>query len=472
MRFTFISFVLGSILLAAQSALSQEDTRPDVLLILVDDLGWHDVGFTGGTTHKTPNIDALAAQGTVYQYAYADAPNCAPTRASLLTGLATPRHGILTVGTSKRGKAEHRRLEPVPNQTKLDPSVPTLGGLLKDAGWRTVHLGKFHVGSDPLAFGFTDQVGGTSAGHPKSYFSPYKNSALIDGPEGEYLTDRLTNEAIAFLESDDERPLFLYMSFYSVHTPLQARPDLLEAAKKNNPTARGTAHRYSAMVAAVDEAVGRLIEAFEQRSRPGMIIFTSDNGGSGPVADNGGLRGSKGMLYEGGIRVPLAIRWPNEQINTAAEHPVLLRDLAPTILDVADVEMGDVQMDGDSLVFNDGSPSSALRSLHWHFPVYLEGYPRAAGNWRTTPAAAIRQGQYKLLEFFEDGQLELYDLESDPKEQINIASSNEDVVARLQQEMHRWRTEVNAKLPTLPPPTTIEDESQGDSSTDSLKGTS
>ena len=195
---TLLHILLPALLLMS-SAFGQDaqaDERPDVLVILADDLGWHDVGFTGGTLGLTPNIDRLAAESTIFPNAYSDGPNCAPTRASLLTGLATPRHGIITVMSSRRGKAENRRLEPVPNVRTLDRSLPTLPGLLQTAGWRTAHLGKFHVGADPTAHGFTDSIGGNTRGHPKSYHAPYRNEALEDGPEGEYLTDRLTDEAI------------------------------------------------------------------------------------------------------------------------------------------------------------------------------------------------------------------------------------------------------------------------------------
>ena len=437
---------LACILPFSQAAAVSED-RPDVLLIIVDDLGWHDVGFTGGGSHETPRIDAFAQGATVFEHAYADAPNCAPTRASILTGLAPPRHGIITVGTSKRGKAENRRLEPVPNRTRMDTSVPTLATLLQAEGWRTIHVGKFHVGMDPTEYGFTDNVAGTSAGHPKSYFSPYRNKALPDGPDGEYLTDRLVTETIAFLESGDERPLFIQLSFYSVHTPYQARKDLLALMRERMPDARGTSQKYAAMVRSVDDGIGRVLDALEARDRPAMVIFVSDNGGSWPQADNGSLRGSKGMLYEGGIRVPLAIDWPGDDAPAREAMPVLTRDLTPTILDVAGIAREGIDMDGRSLSPIANKVKVESRPLHWHFPAYLEAYGGMKATWRTTPVAAVRDGRFKMLEFFEDGRIELYDLEQDPSETTNVAEHEPETVDRLKAEMVRWRLECKAALP-------------------------
>ena len=424
---------------------------PDILYLVVDDLGWHDVGFTGGTSHPTPVIDGLAADCMVFENAYADAPNCAPTRASLLSGQATARHGVLTVGSSARGKAADRAIEPVPNQRFLDPAQDTLADDLRAAGYRTVHVGKFHLGRDPIDYGFTDQRGGTGAGHPKSYRSPYRNPALPDGPEGEYLTDRLVEESVRFVESDDPRPLFLQLSFFSVHTPIQPRPDLLAASRARLAGSRPRDQKYDAMVLAVDAAVGRVLREFTaHRSRPLMVVFTSDNGGYGPLADNGPLRGSKGMLYEGGIRVPLAVRWPTPFEPGRCDVPVLLRDLVPTIHAAAGVSPPERSLDGRNLepaIL--GRPMEAT-ALHWHFPVYLERDASVEGPWRTTPVAACRLGSHKLIEFFDTGAVELYDLDRDPAETVDLSLSHPDLVRLLQQEMERGRGQVGARLPSRP----------------------
>ena len=421
---------------ASQSEMSPsaEDQKPDVLMVVVDDLGWADVGFSGGRSHLTPRIDAFAGDAVFYAAAYADAPNCAPSRCSMLTGLATPQHGVLTVGSSRRGKPELRKVEPVPSVRFLSPDVKTLPDRLRENDYRTVHIGKFHVGPDPLDYGFTDQVAGSGAGHPKSYLSPYRNSALSDGPEGEYLTDRLVDEAIEFIETDDGRPLFMHLSFYSVHTPIQPRQDLFERSRRRLPEARRIEQRYDAMVSSVDEAFGRVIDVFETRDRPKMIIFTSDHGGFGPLADNGHLRGSKGMLYEGGIRVPLVIRWPEGERSGTDETPVILRDLVPTILGVTGTDHDRREFDAHAISSDETKVPSDDRSLHWHFPVYLERDSSVEGPWRTTPVAAVRQGDLKLIEFFEDGRLELYDLREDPSESNNIAASHPEHVTRLRSE--------------------------------------
>ena len=456
-------FLLILIPLKASPAVDQEaanpsvvERSPDVLLLIVDDLGWHDVGFTGGRSHLTPRIDALAEQSTVFENAYADAPNCAPTRASILSGQATARHGVLTVGSSRRGKVSDRRIEPVVNRRFLDSEQFTLADDLGRSGYRTVHIGKFHVGQDPLDYGFTDQVAGTSLGHPKSYVSPYRNPRLADGPAGEYLTDRLVTEAARFIESEDQRPLFMHMAFYTVHTPIQPRADLLEASRTRMPNHQLKAQKYDAMVSAVDDAIGRVIDSFASRSRPLMVIFASDNGGYGPLADNGPLRGSKGTLYEGGIRIPLAIKWPGDLAPGRSSVPVILRDLVPTILEIANSHSTTRVLDGRSLVpVRDGHKLSDV-PLHWHFPVYLERDSSVVGPWRTTPVAACRMGRFKLIEFFETGALELYDLDSDPSEAINTITEHPLVVQQIHQEMQNWRSKVKAVLPT---PLVIESES-------------
>ena len=298
-----------------------------------------------------------------------------------------------------------------------------------------------------MLYGITHQVAGTGLGHPKSYSSPYRNPAIEDGPQGEYLTDRLADEAIRFMDSGKDKPLFMHLSFYSVHTPIQPRPDLLSESRKRLPDVRGLDQRYDAMVSAVDEAFGRVLDVFESRDRPCMIIFTSDHGGYGPLADNGPFRGSKGMLYEGGIRVPLLIRWPGERKGGRDHTPVMLRDLVPTILEVSTTPHVVKDFDAEA-ISPDGRALPHDRSLHWHFPVYLERDSSVEGPWRTTPVAAVRKGSYKLIEFFEDGRLELYDLRNDPSESEDLLMKHPDVVTELRSEMSRWRRDVGARVPS------------------------
>ena len=439
------------------------DPRPDVLVLLADDLGWHDVGFTGGKLGLTPEIDALAAGSTVFTEAYSDGPNCAPSRASLLTGLSTPRHRIITVLSSRRGKAENRRLEPVPNVRALDDAIVTLPERLRDAGWRTAHLGKFHVGADPREHGFTDSIAGDLRGHPRSYHAPYRNDALEDGPDGEYLTDRLADEAIAIIgDTADDRPLFMHLAFFTVHTPIQARSDLLETMQARHPERSGVAHRYGAMLMALDEAVGRVLAALEARGRPTLVVFASDNGGLARIADNGPVRGSKGMLYEGGIRIPLAVRWPGERGPETSPLPVLLRDLAPTILELGGIDPADLDLDGRSFASIASGDEPEAAPLHWHFPAYLEG-GGAAGPWRTTPVGAVRDGPWKLIQFFEDDRVELYNLDEDPAERNDRSVTDPGTAERLRGGLEAWRERVGARMPTMLP------SAEADEETDSPK---
>ena len=242
--------------------------KPNIVFILIDDLGWKDVGFMGSTYYETPNVDRLASHGCVFTSAYANAPNCAPTRACLLSGQYTPRHGIYTVGSSERGKTSLRKLIPTPNKTILDSDIVTIAESLKRAGYTSASIGKWHLGSDPdtgpLSQGFDINIGGNTAGHPQRYFSPYNNPNIDDGPEGEYLTDRLTDEALRFIEHNRDRPFFLYLPHYAVHMPIQAKRELVEKYRaktgnngRNNP-------EYAAMIESMDIGVGRIMDKLHE----------------------------------------------------------------------------------------------------------------------------------------------------------------------------------------------------------------
>lgn len=435
--------------------------QTNVVLIVADDLGWSDIGCFGSEIHRTPNLDALAERGVRFTNAYANAPNCAPSRASLMTGLYTPRHGIYTVGSSARGRAADRALIPTPNRTDLDGSFVTLAEALRDAGYSTATIGKWHLNADPTEHGFEINIGGSHAGHPKSYFSPYKNPALVDGPEGEYLTDRLADEAVGFLRAHAEQPFFLYLPFFTVHTPIQGRPEMVaeqRARAEHDPRIKPA---YAAMVERMDHAVGRVIGALDELALADntVVLFVSDNGGHGVYTDNTPLRGSKGMLYEGGIRVPLLIAGRRVARAGASEPaPVIGTDLFPTILELVGVSPPEQQaLDGRSLAPLLESASVPgdpwhTRAIHWHFPAYLEAYRSGKNPWRTTPAAAVRVGRYKLIEFFEDGRCELYNLNDDPSETRDLSTTDPARVKEMQGLMRAWRSEISAPVPTLREP--------------------
>ena len=293
-----------------------DSPRPNVLLINVDDLGWTDLGFMGSTFYETPRLDQFAAGACVFPNAYAAAPNCAPSRACMLTGRYPGVHGVYTVGNPDRGEAATRRLIPVPNQEYISEDLPTLATCLGELGYHCGMIGKWHLSDDPLRHGFHENVAGCHRGSPKRYFAPYENPAIEDGPDGEYLPERLAKEAVDFLRRHQDEPFFLYYSTYLVHTPITGKDDLIRKYTEklergggdedhNNPV-------YAAMIEALDEAVGTVLDALRDQGleENTLVIFVSDNGGIRAISRQTPLRAGKGSLYEGGVRVPLAIRWP------------------------------------------------------------------------------------------------------------------------------------------------------------------
>jgi arylsulfatase A-like enzyme len=433
---------------------------PNIVFIFIDDMGWRDVGFMGSRYYETPNIDKLAGQGMVFTNAYSTAPNCAPARASLLSGQYGPRHGVYTVNSSSRGLSRFRKLLPTENTTVLDPKMVTIAEAIEPAGYVSASVGKWHLGDDPesgpRAQGFDVNVAGYRAGSPpKGYFVPYKNPELADGPPGEYLTDRLTDEALNFIETNKDRPFFLYLPHYAVHTPLQAKAELIEKYKKkpgsggqNNPT-------YAAMIESTDQGVGRIMDKLDESDLTAntIVFFFSDNGGVKGITSNEPLRGGKGMLYEGGIREPMAVRWPRVvKPGTTCETPVIGVDLFPTILEMTGAPRpAGKLLDGQSIVpLLKGAKGLSREAIFWHFPAYLQGKAQGARDtrFRTRPGAAMRAGDWKLIEYFEDGALELYNLEDDIGERKNLAETLPEKTGELHELMLTWRKEVNAPVPT------------------------
>ncbi|WP_395276098.1 sulfatase [Halalkalibaculum sp. DA384] len=460
--------MLAGLLLAGCSSNSRngdQDTggKPNILLINIDDLGWKDLGYMGSTYYETPNIDQLATRGMVFSEAYASAANCAPSRAALFSGMSAPRTGVYTVANSDRGDAIHRKLIPIENTIHLADSVVTVSEVLQQHGYRTAHVGKWHLGEDPKTQGFDINIAGLEAGNPSAgdlggYFAPYNNPYLEEGPEGEYLNDRITTEALSFLKSTEGQPFFMNYAPYIVHTPIQPKQELEEKYKQKQGSQIHNNPGYGAMVETMDHNVGRILNYLKESGQfdNTLIIFTSDNGGLYRVSMQYPLRAGKGAYYEGGIRVPMIATWPGViSAGSTSDEPVTNLDFYPTFLDVAGTPRPEGKiLDGTSLVplFEGGSIEE--RYLVWHFPIYLQAYEPGANPdlpnpyFRTTPGSVIRKGPWKLHEYFEDGHIELYNLDTDIGEQKNLKDLYPGKVDELYRELENWRQQTNAPVPT------------------------
>jgi arylsulfatase A len=433
-----------------------ESRPPNVILILVDDLGWTDLSCQGSTFYETPNIDRLAKEGMRFTQSYSACTVCSPTRAAVLTGKHPARLHITDwIAGHQRPYA---KLKP-PDWTQYLPhEETTVAELLKNAGYATFHVGKWHLGNEefwPTTHGFDENIGGNHRGQPPSYFFPYERDAiklpgLATGANNEYLTDRLTDEALRIIDRNKERPFFLYLPHYTVHTPLQAKSDKIVKyrgkAKENHPQQNAT---YAAMIESLDESVGRILQKLDERKLTDstLVIFTSDNGGLtlNNVTSNAPLRAGKGSAYEGGVRVPFIIRYPPlVKAGSTCDVPAMSIDLAPTIAELSGVK-ADLRMDGVSLLplLNDSTADLSRPTLCWHYPHYHPG--------GATPYGAIRDGTWRLIEFFEDGKVELYNLADDVSEANDLARKNPQKREELLTKLQAWRKEVGAQMP-LPNP--------------------
>jgi len=458
MRLRFFIGCLSLIYLlfpAKACSLIAQEQQPNIVFILADDLGWADVGFNGSLFYETPHLDRLASQGVFFSNAYSNAPICAPSRAAILSGQYAPRTGFYTNHSPERGKASWRAVHPPPNHHGLDLEKITLAEVLRAHGYRTFLGGKWHLGDSaelyPEEQGFEVNKGGFKSGRPPTYFSPYQNPRLKDGPPGEYLTDRLASEAITFMEVSGEDPFFVYLSFYSPHTPLMAKDSLV---RKYYPKAHHNGQFdpvYAAMIESLDQNVGRVLSHLEERGKAGntIVVFFSDNGVTPFVAPDGPLRGYKGTLYEGGIRVPLILSLPGGMQGKVMDTPVMGIDLYPTLLDLAGIDPPeDYKLDGQSLrPLLTGEGGFRDRSLFWHFPAYLQGEYGMKELWRTRPVSVVRKGNCKLIENLEDGSLELYDLEKDPGETINLAEAENEMATDLFSLLQDWRKQMGVSYP-------------------------
>ena len=462
-----LAFVLSAGAPVAAGGERRPADRPNVVFIMADDLGWTDLGCQGSKYYETPNIDRLAASGVRFTQGYSCGPNCQPTRAALMSGQYGPRTGIYTVGNIDRFDSSRRPLRPVDNVVKLAPSKVTVAEALRRAGYKTGMFGKWHLGQDdahhPSMQGFDEAI--ESMGRHFEFATNPKQ----DYPKGTYLADFLTDKAIDFIRRNKAGPFFLYLTHFGVHSPHEAKPELIAKSRAKTPVGGHNDPVYAAMIASVDESVGRVVALLDELklSEDTLVVFTSDNGGvggyeregiaraAGDVTDNAPLRGGKGMLYEGGIRVPFLFRWPGRIAPGAVlDDPINSVDLYPTLLELAGSQpLPDYPLDGVSylsLLIGQGPGKRDRGPLFWHFPGYLGA---GRDQWRTTPAGAIRDGDWKLLEFFEDGRLELYNLRDDAGETKNLAARMPDRVEAMHARLAAWRQAIRAPMPMRRPAT-------------------
>jgi arylsulfatase A-like enzyme len=450
----------------------------NIILILIDDMGWKDLCCYGSEFYETPNIDKLAREGMLFTDAYAACPVCSPTRASIMSGKYPARVGV----TNFIGKSHPTKglLIDAPYVRELPSSEFSVAKALKAGGYNTWHIGKWHLGEEPFypeKHGFDVNVAGCEWGMPScGYFSPWHIPNMEDEPEGTYLTDHLTDKAVELIENNDGSPFFLNLWYYQVHVPIQGKPELIEKYEKKARDmgldkvktfekgdffpAEHKRHKrierrlvqsdpaYAAMIESLDTNIGRVLDTIEKTGQKDntVIMFTSDNGGlataEGSPTCNAPLSEGKGWMYEGGTREPMLVRWPGVvEPGSMCDEPVTSPDLYPTFLDIAGLEPRDEQhVDGKSFMpLLKGDKDFERGPIFWHYPHY--------GNQGGTPGSSIRWADYKLIEFFEDGRLELYNLKEDIGEKNNLAEQEPQICERLHKRLVEWRNEVEALYP-------------------------
>ena len=474
-----IVFFFGLLFIVCFSSCNSEKDKlnlkkPNVLFILVDDLGYHDLGITGSTFYETPNIDKLGEQSVWFKNGYASSRVCSPSRASILTGKFTARHGITDwigdkVGKDWRTRNRHDKLLPADYVRALPKQDITIAEAFKNKGYATFFAGKWHLGdkgSYPEDHGFDINKGGFHRGGPSGgFFAPFRNPKLKDKKEGENLTLRLANETASFIKQNKEKPFFAYLSFYAVHAPIQTtetkwkkyrdKADSLGVAKSGYKMERVLPIRqvqdnpiYGGLVETMDDAVGIVLKALKDNGldKNTIVIFTSDNGGvaSGDnySTSNLPLRGGKGYQWEGGIREPFFIKVPwLKTKELASDFPVIHTDFYPTLLDLAGVPLQPEQhIDGISLKpILEGKHINLERPLYWHYPHY--------GNQGGEPSSIIQQNGWKLIHYWEDNREELFKLPSTEKDELNVITKHPKIAQKLSNQLRSWLHEVGAKYP-------------------------
>jgi arylsulfatase A-like enzyme len=433
-------------------------TRPNIVFILADDLGWRDVGYQGSDFYETPVLDRLAKESLVFSNAYAAAGNCAPSRACLLSGTYGPRHGVFAVGSTDRGPKALMRLVPYPNKQGLLKENITLADALKSAGYATGHFGKWHLmhpteGALPSQQGFDET------------YDSFGNGVLKEGGEGNQPGPpsdpkgvfALTNKACAFIEKNKAKPFFVYLAHHGIHSPLQAQPEVLERFKGKTAGKEHKNAKYAACVSALDSSIDVLLKKLKELNleKNTIVVFTSDNGATQQSSQEP-LRGSKGGYYEGGIREPLIVRWPGvTKPGSVCATPVINVDFYPTFLEAAGAKPPK-PLDGESLVpLLKGGSTLKRPALFWHFPGYLND-PVIRGrdtDFRTRPISVIRKGDWKLHLYHEEwvldggkNALELYNLKDDIGERVNLADTNPSKRDELLKDLLAWVKSTNAPL--------------------------
>ena len=455
--------VLSLFILNSCTDSSNDDIQPNIIFILVDDLGWNDLGYTGSKFYESPNIDNLSNYSFQFTNAYSASSVCSPTRASIMTGKHPSRVNITDwiPGNDPKNK-------PLLGPQDLD-ALPheeiTIAEELKSSGYNTFYVGKWHLGSEgsyPEDHGFEINIGGFEKGSPMGgYYSPYKNPKLSDGPEGEYLTDRLTDEALGLINNrDSSTPFALFLSYYNVHTPIQANLEYVDYFKEKLSVmddnlvrirdegealtrVNQTDANYASMVYAVDENIGKLLKELRDNElfENSLIILTSDNGGLSTLRRIAPtsvypLRAGKGWLYEGGIKIPQLIKLPGNFEKEIVDDITVSYDLFPTILDVAGIR-NENKIDGISLLPRLLEKYQIDRdNIYWHFPHYH------GSLWK--PGSAIRSGNWKLIFDYESNRAELYNLVEDPGELNDLSSLKIEIKDKLLEQLEKMKKETNA----------------------------
>lgn len=454
--------------------------KPNIIFILIDDMGWKDISCMGSEFYETPNIDRIGNEGMLFTDAYAASPVCSPTRASVMSGKYPARLGV----TQYIGGKDQGYLANVPYIDHLSLKEKTIATALKEAGYVTWHIGKWHLGSEqyrPERQGFDVNIGGSHLGHPPNgYFSPWGIPKLPDGNKGDYLTDRLGDEVVNLIEENDGTPFFLNMCFYSVHTPIQAKAEKIAKYetkskvigldrlktfeegdifpcehKKDQRIKRRLVQSdatYAAMIESLDDNIGKILNALDRKmiAENTLVIFTSDNGGlataEGAPTCNAPLAEGKGWMYEGGTREPLLARWPYRiKAGSKSSVPVTSPDFYPTFLEAAGAPpIPEQHVDGVSIVplFN-GEEELDREAIFWHYPHY--------GNQGGTPGCSMRMGDYKIIRFFEGDRYKLYNLLEDISEEYDLSAKMPETFKKMKQALNDWITEIGAKIPQYNP---------------------